>query len=407
MGPRAATATPSPPSRGVTLTTSELAGLSHEALKAAIIDLASSNDVDPSLIGVASLKEVEWASGALGCPEPGVAYTQAIVPGFQVLLVVGNVEHYYHTGHGAMLLCPEERRDDPYREHPVEGVWSILMAAPTARREIAAAELDGKIYVLGGFGRGATANEEYDTGTDTWRVRAPIPQGVDHAAAVSYDRIVYLIGGFSGNFRPVSTVWAYDPSKDTWTRKADLAAPRGALGAALVDGRIYAIGGVGLEGDVGTTEVYDPSADIWSAHSPMPTRRDHLAIATVQGRIYVTGGRLGSFARNLSANEVYHPTGDTWSGAAHLPTARSGIAAAEVDGRFYVFGGESPEGAFEENERYDPDVDDWMSAPPLPTARHGLAAVALRNRVYVLAGGPTPEGSQSGANEVFIVLVGR
>ena len=94
------------------------------------------------------------------------------------------------------------------------------------------------------------------------------PQGVDHAAAVSYDRIVYLIGGFSGNFRPVSTVWAYDPSKDTWTRKADLrptAAPRGSLGAALVDGRIYAIGGVGLEGDVGTTEVYDPSADIWSA----------------------------------------------------------------------------------------------------------------------------------------------
>ena len=35
--------------------------------------------------------------------------------------------------------------------------------------------------------------------------------------------------------------------------KADLPTPRGALGAVAVDGVIYAIGGRGLDGDVGTT----------------------------------------------------------------------------------------------------------------------------------------------------------
>ena len=42
------------------------------------------------------------------------------------------------------------------------------------------------------------------------------------------------------------------------------------------------------------------------------------------------------------------------------------------------------------------------SAPYLPTPRHGLAAVAGPDgALYVLAGGPTPGGSASAANERF------
>ena len=60
--------------------------------------------------------------------------------------------------------------------------------------------------------------------------------------------------------------------------------------------------------------------------------------------------------------------------------------------------------AFDETERLTPLTGVWESLPPLPTARHGLAAVAVGNRIYVLAGGPTPSGSASALNEVFIVL---
>ena len=87
-----------------------------------------------------------------------------------------------------------------------------------------------------------------------------------------------------------------------------------------------------------------------------------------------------------------------------MPTPRSGIAAATYEGRFYLFGGETVEGTFDENERYDPANGVWSAAPPMPTARHGLAAVALGSRIYLLAGGPTPGGSASALNEVFIVF---
>ena len=87
---------------------------------------------------------------------------------------------------------------------------------------------------------------------------------------------------------------------------------------------------------------------------------------------------------------------------ADLPTARSGITAAEVGGWVYVFGGEGSDGTFRENEAYNPVRDTWQTMAPMPTGRHGLGSAVVRGRIYVISGGPTPGGSFSNLNEVFI-----
>jgi hypothetical protein len=38
----------------------------------------------------------------------------------------------------------------------------------------------------------------------------------------------------------------------------------------------------------------------------------------------------------------------------------------------------------------------------MPTARHGLGAAVVGGRLYVISGGPTPGGSASDVNEIFI-----
>jgi len=38
----------------------------------------------------------------------------------------------------------------------------------------------------------------------------------------------------------------------------------------------------------------------------------------------------------------------------------------------------------------------------MPTARHGLGSAVLDQRFYVISGGPTPGGSYSDRNEIFI-----
>ena len=388
------------------LSEAESRGLEHPGLRAALEDLRRIVGEELGPVEILRLDAVTWPDAGLACPEPDMFYAQVLTPGVWLVLAHRGKEYDYRVVGERAVQCVQANSGEPLERKPLPGIWTSLASVPTPRGEVAAAELDGKIYVLGGFGAGATANEEYDIATDTWHTRAPIPRGVDHPAAVTLGGKLYLIGGFDGRWGPVADVWSYDPEADTWVQKAGLPTPRGALGAAVVEGKIYAIGGVGASGDLGTTEVYDPATDTWTGLSPMPAARDHIAVAVSQGKIYVAGGRLGSFARNLNANQAYDPSTDTWADLAPLPTARSGNTAAAATDRVFVFGGEATAGTFDSNEAFDPSTNTWAIMPPMPTARHGLGAVALNNRVYVLAGGPEVGGSASGLNEVFILLTG-
>jgi len=80
------------------------------------------------------------------------------------------------------------------------------------------------------------------------------------------------------------------PTENTWTKKASMHEPRGGLGVAVVNGKIYAIGGSSqsglypaniLSGFVGTNEEYDPATDTWTYRSSVPTPRSVVGEATV------------------------------------------------------------------------------------------------------------------------------
>src|SRR5271169_3662718 len=80
------------------------------------------------------------------------------------------------------------------------GRWSTKAPLLTQRAEVGVAELDGKIYVLGGEALGNTAsrlNQEYDPATDRWRNRAPLPHAMTHIGAVGFNGKLYAIGGFT------------------------------------------------------------------------------------------------------------------------------------------------------------------------------------------------------------------
>src|SRR2546428_12456830 len=82
------------------------------------------------------------------------------------------------------------------------GTWTPLAPMPTARQEVAAAALEGRIFVIGGFGANAEAVatvEVYDPVTDRWEGRMPLPAPTHHpAAAVAGGRPLLAGGGFGG-----------------------------------------------------------------------------------------------------------------------------------------------------------------------------------------------------------------
>lgn len=77
-------------------------------------DLASRLGIEPDGVEVSASRPVTWRSGALGCPEPGFAYTEALVPGILIELRVDKVTYRYHARRGGQpFYCPGNRAEQP------------------------------------------------------------------------------------------------------------------------------------------------------------------------------------------------------------------------------------------------------------------------------------------------------
>lgn len=84
--------------------------LLEQAVDSARRDLAENLGVPVDGMVVQEASRVTWRDSSLGCPEPGRMYTQAVVPGVLVRLVVDGREYRYHGGeNGQMFHCPSHR----------------------------------------------------------------------------------------------------------------------------------------------------------------------------------------------------------------------------------------------------------------------------------------------------------
>ena len=71
-------------------------------------------------------------------------------------------------------------------------------------------------------------------------------------------RIQGLIAAFMFCTNPLSTVEAYDPATNTWTTDASMPTARDGLGAGVINGKLYAVGGENSTGQLRTLEVFNP-----------------------------------------------------------------------------------------------------------------------------------------------------
>jgi N-acetylneuraminic acid mutarotase len=292
---------------------------------------------------------------------------------------------------------------------------------PEPDEELYGVTVNGKLYVIGGWGDGKArgVNYEYDPATDVWTKKSPMPHPAHHAALAAANGKIYAFGGFvapantavpvGAAWEPIADAWEFNPATDAWKPLAPLPGKRGSAIAAEVDGKIYVIGGATtMEGSkapfftpfgparvLGTNEVYDPATDKWESRNPMSVPRNHAFSGVVNGKIYVIGGRTGHAfilsATNTDVVEEYNPASDMWSmPKERMPTARSGGASGTDGRRIYVAGGEVTTtelvAAFRAVEAYDPATNSWMTLPSLPMPRHGMAGAVIGNRFHLVSG---------------------
>ncbi len=194
---------------------------------------------------------------------------------------------------------------------------------------------------------------------------------------------------------PILGVEKVNATEDSWTTLEPMPTPRSAFGVAVVDGKIYAIGGFNGSNYLAINEMYNPETDTWTTKQSMPTARHDFAIAVFQNKIYVIGGIFDEsgvdFSGYTGVNEVYDPQTDTWETMEPMPTARAGLDANVVGNKIYLIGGvkHGPVWPFDQgtaglNEVYDPLTDSWSTNSPMPTSvGHSFSAV-VDNKIYVM-----------------------
>jgi hypothetical protein len=78
-----------------------------------VADAVAQTGVDPSAITVKESRSVTWSDGSLGCPQPGMVYTQVLVDGFRVVLIANGKQLDYHGTGDRFVLCPVDRSKEP------------------------------------------------------------------------------------------------------------------------------------------------------------------------------------------------------------------------------------------------------------------------------------------------------
>jgi hypothetical protein len=284
--------------------------------------------------------------------------------------------------------------------------WAMGTAMPLARAEQAVAELNGKVWVLGGWPPGRlTSNlvQIFDPATGRWSLGLSLPQPLHHTHAAAVGGKLYVIGGETNGAltgRPgkeVASTWVHDPAVGGWVARAPMPTARSAGGEAVLDGKIYVAGGRAPGGSA--FEAYDPASDTWEKLPDLPSQRNHLAMVALNGKIIVAGGRTapGFTAERLAVVEIYDPKTRRWTKGAPLPAPRAGITGAALAGCMFVFGGEGERthvlGLTPDTYGYDPRADRWTKLPDLPIAIHGLKGSAVvGGRIFLPGGGLTLGG---------------
>lgn len=294
--------------------------------------------------------------------------------------------------------------------------WGEGAPLPSTMLEPAAAVVDGRLYVFGGFITTEEAHQYpaitrvaiYDPAADRWSSGPDMPEAVTHANAVVVGREVWSAGGFVGDDPgvAVATVRRFDTIEGRWRDGPALPQPVGGGTLRLLGRTLHYVGGFMADRDTVVTTHWALDVDAaeaspgqvrWQAHTPLHVARGHLASAVVGGRLFAIGGQVRHDTNpvDLPDVEAYDPATDTWTVVASLPTPRSHFEASTfVDGgRIVVVGGRNNttslfiKGAgLADILVYDPRTDRWTIHPGLPVGLEGAAALPIAGRLVVTCG---------------------
>lgn len=236
--------------------------------------------------------------------------------------------------------------------------WSEISQIPAPRHHLQMLTHEGKLYAFGGFeAKGGQDNWImhqqtwlFDTETQTWSVRAAAPEPHGESVAANLYGRLHIVGGRRPKGRAnaryqdhqdSTSHLVYEPDGDRWAEAAPAPTARNSAAGAVIDGLWYVAGGRTVSGgNLASLEIYDPKEDKWRSATPMPQAQGGLAAAAVGGNLYAFGGEYFNNGGGVySQTWCYQPKKDQWSDIGPMLTPRHGLAGIAIDNTIYAVAG--------------------------------------------------------------------
>ena len=234
-----------------------------------------------------------------------------------------------------------------------------------------------------------------------WKQVASLPVGYNGGEAVSLNNEIYFVAGRTKTSKSAS-FYKLNPKINQWEKLTDIPKPATNFALAVVDGKIYAVGGDLLQD---ANREYNPQINSWKLLKPMPTPRQHINCGVYENNIYIAGG-LTSWKNITKKHEVFNTATNTWSEKAAIPYLVQNATVVTIDSLIYVIGGagtkENIWGDVWTVDTYNINTNKWKKINDLPQLLFGSAAVVVNKEIIVLGGQTLIDGKDDTSKKVFI-----
>lgn len=304
----------------------------------------------------------------------------------------------------------------------VEVLSHKLPALPQGITSFGAAVASDQLYVYGGhFGDAHHYSEAGQSGEfrrisltaeDAQWEQLPGGPKLTGLAMVEHQGKLYRVGGFTAKNKADEdqSLWSqdsfacFDPQTGVWTELPAMPSGRSSHDAAVMDGKLYVVGGWNMQGADNTVwhttalvcDLNQPELK-WMEIATPPFQRRAVSVAAHKGMIYVIGGMTESGSTTTEVS-VFDPASNTWSAAPKLSgTGMEGFGTSSfaAHDRLIVT---SMSGAV---QIFSDDATTWIPAGQLNEARFFHRQLTTADGRILLVGGASMQTGKTSTIELL------
>lgn len=290
----------------------------------------------------------------------------------------------------------QEQNINPIENNEVKTKWLALPTMPKGRADGGVISFENKIYYFTGVGAnvGLTVydNFVYDIETKKWqKLNSNIKCARAEAGVVELNGKVYLFGGWTGN-KVTDTSEVFDINTGKWELLPPLPKKITGLSATASNGKIYIVGGT-LDVTNSYFYEFDPATKTYIQLPVFEKSRLNCNLIAKDDLIYAIGGNSYKDDSYFVHNDcdMYNIKTKTWIMKTSMPEAISRGATCIIRNKIHYLGG-TPSMYIEDNKYskahyiFDTETEVWSSGDVLPFKVCGNECTVVGNNIYLLGG---------------------